>query len=153
MLISSCGRKTCFWYPKIVCISICSDLWCDILILMWLLWAKFYFMLLQGEFYNYSGCGNTFNCNHPVVRQFILDCLRKMHMSCLFWKSKFIQVVRTHSIASILLHVNLWLMWKSKMDKLGRVIFIGIVMFLDCNSSLEFCFGHKKKPWLKLWVN
>lgn len=24
------------------------------------------------------------------------------------------------------------------MDKLGRVIFIGIVMFLDCNSSLEF---------------
>lgn len=30
----------------------------------------------QGEFYNYSGCGNTFNCNHPVVRQFIVDCLR-----------------------------------------------------------------------------
>ncbi|CAK9139683.1 unnamed protein product [Ilex paraguariensis] len=29
-----------------------------------------------GEFYNYSGCGNTFNCNHPIVRQFILDCLR-----------------------------------------------------------------------------
>ncbi|KDO61986.1 hypothetical protein CISIN_1g003653mg [Citrus sinensis] len=31
---------------------------------------------LKGEFYNYSGCGNTFNCNHPVVRQFIVDCLR-----------------------------------------------------------------------------
>ncbi|KAM2637954.1 hypothetical protein EV1_022383 [Malus domestica] len=30
----------------------------------------------KGEFYNYSGCGNTFNCNHPVVRQFIVDCLR-----------------------------------------------------------------------------
>jgi len=29
------------------------------------------------QFYrNYSGCGNTFNCNHPVVRNFILDCLR-----------------------------------------------------------------------------
>ncbi len=25
---------------------------------------------------NYSGCGNTFNCNHPMVREFILDCLR-----------------------------------------------------------------------------
>ena len=25
---------------------------------------------------NYSGCGNTLNCNHPVVRDFILDCLR-----------------------------------------------------------------------------
>lgn len=29
-----------------------------------------------GEYYNYSGCGNTLNCNHPVVRKFILDCLR-----------------------------------------------------------------------------
>lgn len=29
------------------------------------------------QFYrNFSGCGNTFNCNHPVVRNFILDCLR-----------------------------------------------------------------------------
>lgn len=25
---------------------------------------------------NFSGCGNTVNCNHPVVRQFILDSLR-----------------------------------------------------------------------------
>lgn len=30
----------------------------------------------EGQYYNYSGCGNTFNCNHPVVRKFILDCLR-----------------------------------------------------------------------------
>lgn len=29
-----------------------------------------------GEYYNYSGCGNTLNCNQPVVRQFILDCLK-----------------------------------------------------------------------------
>lgn len=29
-----------------------------------------------GQCYNYSGCGNTFNCNHPVARQFIVDCLR-----------------------------------------------------------------------------
>lgn len=33
-------------------------------------------MVFQGEFYNYSGCGNTFNCNHPAVRTFIVDCLR-----------------------------------------------------------------------------
>lgn len=29
-----------------------------------------------GECYNYSGCGNTVNCNHPVVVNFIVDCLR-----------------------------------------------------------------------------
>lgn len=36
----------------------------------------YYMLAPKGEFYNYSGCGNTFNCNHPIVRQFILDCLR-----------------------------------------------------------------------------
>ncbi|HSR68091.1 MAG TPA: glycogen debranching protein GlgX [Acidobacteriota bacterium] len=30
----------------------------------------------SGEYHNYSGCGNTVNCNHPVVRDMILDCLR-----------------------------------------------------------------------------
>jgi glycogen debranching enzyme GlgX len=36
-----------------------------------------YYMLAPGgEYYNYSGCGNTLNCNHPVVRDFIVDCLR-----------------------------------------------------------------------------
>ena len=29
-----------------------------------------------GRYHNYSGCGNTFNCNHPVVRGFIQDALR-----------------------------------------------------------------------------
>jgi isoamylase len=29
-----------------------------------------------GGYLNYSGCGNTLNCNHPVVREFILDALR-----------------------------------------------------------------------------
>jgi glycogen operon protein len=29
------------------------------------------------QYYNdFTGCGNTLNCNHPVVRRFILDCLR-----------------------------------------------------------------------------
>ncbi|GMH03154.1 hypothetical protein Nepgr_004993 [Nepenthes gracilis] len=38
--------------------------------------SVFYMLAPKGEFYNYSGCGNTFNCNHPIVRQFIVDCLR-----------------------------------------------------------------------------
>ena len=28
-----------------------------------------------GDYANYSGCGNTVNCNHPVVRDLIIDCL------------------------------------------------------------------------------
>ena len=36
----------------------------------------YYITAPEGQFYNYSGCGNTVNCNHPVVRCFILDCLR-----------------------------------------------------------------------------
>ncbi len=37
-----------------------------------------YYMLKENKrFYqNFSGCGNTVNCNHPLVRDFILDCLR-----------------------------------------------------------------------------
>ncbi len=37
-----------------------------------------YYMLEDDRRYykNYSGCGNTLNCNHPVVRNFILECLR-----------------------------------------------------------------------------
>ncbi|GHT53164.1 glycogen operon protein GlgX homolog [Spirochaetia bacterium] len=37
-----------------------------------------YYMLDENKRYykNYSGCGNTMNCNHPVVRSFILDCLQ-----------------------------------------------------------------------------
>ncbi len=38
---------------------------------------KVYYMLTpDGHYYNFSGCGNTLNCNHPVVRQMILECLR-----------------------------------------------------------------------------
>jgi glycogen operon protein len=37
-----------------------------------------YYMLEQGGAYyrNYSGCGNTINGNHPVVREMIFHCLR-----------------------------------------------------------------------------
>jgi glycogen operon protein len=30
----------------------------------------------KDDYHNFSGCGNTLNCNHPVVREFIIDCLR-----------------------------------------------------------------------------
>jgi isoamylase len=31
---------------------------------------------VSGHYHNYSGCGNTVNCNHPVVRDLILQSLR-----------------------------------------------------------------------------
>ena len=38
---------------------------------------QIYYMLTpDGHYYNFSGCGNTLNCNHPVVQNMILDCLR-----------------------------------------------------------------------------
>lgn len=36
----------------------------------------YYMLTPDGHYYNFSGCGNTMNCNHPVVQQFIVDCLR-----------------------------------------------------------------------------
>ena len=36
----------------------------------------YYMLTPDGSYFNFSGCGNTFNCNHPVVQQFILNCLR-----------------------------------------------------------------------------
>src|SRR5258708_9236754 len=30
----------------------------------------------KGNYLNFTGCGNTVNCNHPVVRQLIMSCLR-----------------------------------------------------------------------------
>eukprot|EP00775_Hariotina_reticulata_P003086 gene3086-3365_t len=44
---------------------------------------RVYYMLAPlGEYYNYSGCGNTLNCNHPTVRKFIVDCLK-------YWVTEF----------------------------------------------------------------
>jgi isoamylase len=38
---------------------------------------KTYYMLTpEGYYFNFSGTGNTLNCNHPVVRNMVLDCLR-----------------------------------------------------------------------------
>lgn len=36
----------------------------------------YYMLTPDGYYYNFSGCGNTLNCNHPVVQQLILECLR-----------------------------------------------------------------------------
>lgn len=37
----------------------------------------YYMLTPDGKYYNFSGCGNVLNCNHPVVRRFIIDCLRQ----------------------------------------------------------------------------
>jgi isoamylase len=44
---------------------------------------KTYYMLgPDGRYLNFSGTGNTMNCNHPVVRSMVLDCLR-------YWVAEF----------------------------------------------------------------
>ncbi|MCR4832779.1 MAG: glycogen debranching protein GlgX [Butyrivibrio sp.] len=42
----------------------------------------YYLLTPEGYYYNFSGCGNTMNCNNPVVRNVVLDCLR-------YWVSSF----------------------------------------------------------------
>ena len=42
----------------------------------------YYLLTPEGYYYNFSGCGNTFNCNNSVVRNMILDCLR-------YWVSEY----------------------------------------------------------------
>ena len=36
----------------------------------------YYMLTPEGYYYNFTGCGNTLNCNNPIVRQMVLDCLR-----------------------------------------------------------------------------
>lgn len=36
----------------------------------------YYMLTPDGYYYNFSGCGNTLNCNHPIVQQMIIECLR-----------------------------------------------------------------------------
>ncbi len=42
----------------------------------------YYLLKPDGSYYNFSGVGNTVNCNHPVVRVVLLDCLR-------YWVSEY----------------------------------------------------------------
>jgi isoamylase len=38
---------------------------------------QLYYMLTpEGRYLNFSGCGNTVNCNHPVVRNLLMNCLQ-----------------------------------------------------------------------------
>jgi glycogen operon protein len=41
-----------------------------------------YMLGAGGRYLDYGGCGNTLNCNHPVVRDFVLNCLR-------YWVSEY----------------------------------------------------------------
>jgi glycogen operon protein len=48
---------------------------------------EIYYHLVEHDrqyYMDYSGCGNTINCNHPIVEKFIIDCLefwvREMHV-------------------------------------------------------------------------
>jgi glycogen operon protein len=36
----------------------------------------YYMIGPDGRYLNFSGCGNTVNCNNPVVRTLLMDCLR-----------------------------------------------------------------------------
>ena len=36
----------------------------------------YYLLTPYGQYYNFSGCGNTMNCNHPMVQELIVECLR-----------------------------------------------------------------------------
>lgn len=36
----------------------------------------YYMLSTDGHYQNFTGCGNTFNCNHPIVREMIIECLR-----------------------------------------------------------------------------
>lgn len=36
----------------------------------------YYMLTPDGNYYNFSGCGNTLNCNHPIVKEMITECLR-----------------------------------------------------------------------------
>jgi len=42
----------------------------------------YYMLNPDGSYANYTGCGTTLNCHHPVVRSFGLDCLH-------YWVSEF----------------------------------------------------------------
>ncbi len=44
--------------------------------------ATYYMLTKDGRYENYSGTGNTLNCNHPVVRNMLLDSLR-------YWASEY----------------------------------------------------------------
>ena len=53
-----------------------GDRYCRILNFKGLANDTYYMLDEEGDYRNFSGCGNTLNCNHPIVRRMILDSLR-----------------------------------------------------------------------------
>jgi len=44
--------------------------------------ATYYMLTPEGHYFNFSGTGNTLNCNNPIVRSMVLDALR-------YWASQY----------------------------------------------------------------
>ena len=44
--------------------------------------ATYYMLTPEGYYFNFSGTGNTLNCNNPIVRTMVLECLR-------YWAAEF----------------------------------------------------------------
>lgn len=42
----------------------------------------YYMLSPDGKYYNFSGCGNTLNANHPVVQQMVIESLR-------YWRTEY----------------------------------------------------------------
>ncbi|MDX2272342.1 MAG: glycogen debranching protein GlgX [Cyanobacteriota bacterium] len=42
----------------------------------------YYMLTPEGYYFNFSGCGNTLNCNNPIVRSMVIECLR-------YWASEY----------------------------------------------------------------
>jgi glycogen operon protein len=42
----------------------------------------YYMLTPEGYYHNFSGCGNSLNCNNPIVREMVIECLR-------FWVSEY----------------------------------------------------------------
>ena len=57
----------------------------------------YYMLTPDGDYINFSGCGNTMNCNNPVVRNVVIDCLR-------YWVSAYHVDGFRFDLASILTH-------------------------------------------------
>lgn len=91
--------------------------------------AAYYMLDGQGYNMNFSGCGNTFNCNHPVVRQLIIDSLR-------YWASEMHVDGFRFDLASILTR-----------DKQGRPM--GIPPILEAITEDPLLSGLKliAEPW------
>jgi len=76
---------------------------------------RVYYMLApEGQYYNYSGCGNTFNCNHPVARRFILDSLK-------FWVTEYHIDGFRFDLASILTRAHSAWQQTTRVDSEGEV--------------------------------